>query len=532
MAEKADIIIENAKVFTSNDVMPHAEAVAVKGNHIIYVGLNKGVNEFKGENTRIINGQGRTLTAGFIDSHFHLLWGAIWAGSAQLYDVKKLNDVKTALTEFAAQNKTSAWVDGRGIKYGIVETRQQLDAMISDRPVYINAYDGHTSWANTKALEMAGILQPGVDASGVGVIVRDENGLATGELRETAMHLVADLIPEPSDARKRELLKMVIARINATGVTSVHNMNGDMQELMTYAALEDAGEMTLRVYVPYHIKPETTEDMLSEAAEMAKIQGEFARGGAAKFFMDGVWESYTALTIEPYADDANAKPEGLFSAEHFNHMAAACDKLGLQMFVHCCGDGAVRRTLNGYESVQKSNGRRDSRHRVEHIEVIHPDDLPRFKELGVIASMQTGHSPLALGDGDVWPDRVGKQRWGKSFAWRDVKNAGAHLALGSDWTVATYDPMHHMHAALNRQKWDANDPDQRLTLEEVILGYTRDAAYAEFKENEKGQVREGFLADLVLFSQDLFELKSENILNARATMTLVNGKVVFETQVQ
>jgi hypothetical protein len=532
MSIKADIVIENAKVFTSNEAMPHAEAVAVKGNRIIYVGANEGVNEFKDEKTRVIDGQGRTLTAGFIDSHFHLLWGAIWAGSAQLYDVKDLNDVRTTLTEFASQNKTSTWVDGRGIKYGIVSTRQQLDAIISDRPVYINAYDGHTSWANTKALEMAGILQPGVDAPGVGVIVRDENGLATGELRETAMHLVADLIPEPSDARKRELLKMVIARINATGVTSVHNMNGDMQELMTYAALEDAGEMTLRVYVPFHIKPETMDVDLYEAVEMAQVQGEFVRGGAAKFFMDGVWESYTALAIEPYADDPDARPDGLFSAEHFNHMAAACDKLGLQIFVHCCGDGAVRRTLNGYEAVIGSNGRRDSRHRVEHIEVIHPDDLPRFKELGVIASMQTGHSPLALGDGDVWPDRVGKQRWGKSFAWRDVKNAGAHLALGSDWTVATFDPMLHLHAALNRQKWDAHDPDQRLTLEEVILGYTRDAAYAEFKENEKGQVREGTLADLVLFSHDLLALEPEDILAANAVMTIVDGKVVFETQVK
>jgi predicted amidohydrolase YtcJ len=532
MTIKADIVIENAKVFTSNADNPRAEAVAVKGCHIVYVGSNKGAQAFKGESTRVINGQGHTLTAGFIDSHFHLLWGALWAGSAQLYNAKDLNDIKTILTEFAAQNQTAEWVDGRGIKYGIVDTRQQLDEMISDRPVYINAYDGHTSWANTKALEMAGILQPGVEAEGVGVIVRDGNGLATGELRETAMRLVADLIPEPGEARKRELLKMVITRINATGVTSVHNMNGDMQELMTFAALEDAGEMTLRVYVPYHIKPETTEEMLNEAAGMAKVQGEYVRGGAAKFFMDGVWESYTALNLEPYADNPDAKPEGIFSAEHFERMATACDTLGLQIFVHCCGDGAVRRTLDGYEAVQRSNGRRDSRHRVEHIEVIHPDDLPRFKELGVIASMQTGHSPLSTDDGDVWLERVGKQRWGKSFAWRDVKNAGAHLALGSDWTVAPFDPMVHIHAALNRKLWNEGDPDQRLTLEEAILGYTRDAAYAEFKEHEKGKVKEGYLADLVLFSHDLFSVQPEHILTAKPILTLVDGKVVFETQVQ
>lgn len=528
MAVRAEIVIENAKVFTASADMPRAEAVAVTGGRIIHVGTNDSVKAFKGPATRVIDGRGRTLTAGFIDAHFHLLWGAVWAGSAQLYEAKDLNDVKNILTDFSAQNKTSAWVDGRGIKYGIVSTREELDRILPDRPMYINAYDGHTSWANTKALEMAGILQPGLEAKGVGVIVRDGNGIATGELRETAMHLVADLIPEAGEARKRELLKLVIARINASGVTSVHNMNGDMQELMTYAALEDAGEMTLRVYVPYHIKPETSEQDLQEAAEMSKVQGEYARGGAAKFFMDGVWESYTALNLEPYADNPDAKPQGIFSAEHFTRMASLCDNMGLQIFVHCCGDGAVRRTLDGYEAVQRSNGRRDSRHRVEHIEVIHPDDLPRFKQLGVIASMQSGHAPLNAEDGDVWLDRVGRQRWGKSFAWRDIKNAGAHLALGSDWTVAPFDPMIHMHAALNRRKWDANDPDQRLTLEEVILGYTRDAAYAEFKENEKGQVREGYLADLVLFSHDLFALKPEEISTAKVTMTMVDGKIVFE----
>ncbi len=528
MPSKADFVITNAKVFTSDEGHPQAEAVAVKGNRITYVGTNVGANEFQDKSTRVIDAKGCTVTPGFIDSHFHLLWGSIWMGSAQLYEAKTMDDVKESLQAFAAQNKTNEWVDGRGIKYGIIPSRKELDEIVSGHPVYINAYDGHTSWANTKALEMAGILQPGIDAPGVGVIVRDENGLATGELRETAMSMVADLIPEPSDSRKRELLKMTIQRINATGVTSIHNMNGEMQELTTYAALEDAGEMTLRVYVPYWIKPDTTEEMLSEAAEMAKIQGEYARGGAAKFFMDGVWESYTALTLEPYADNPDAKADGIYSTEHFTRMASLCDKMGLQIFVHCCGDGAVRRVLDGYEAIQKLNGKRDSRHRVEHIEVIHPDDLPRFKQLGVIASMQTSHAPFSISEGDVWPARVGKKRWNKSFAWRDIKNAGAHLALGSDWTVAPFDPMINMHVAMNREKWSPTDPDQRLTLEECILGYTHDAAYAEFMENEKGQIKEGYLADLVLFTHDLFALKSEDIMTAKAVMTMVDGKVVFE----
>jgi predicted amidohydrolase YtcJ len=528
MTDTANLIINNARVFTSDANNPTVEAVAVRGNHIVYVGSNSGAEAWRGANTRIIDGQGQTLTAGFIDSHFHLLWGSIWLGSAQLQSVRNLEDLKQVLRSFASENKTNAWLVGRGIKYNIVFNRQQLDAISADRPIYVGAYDGHTAWANTRALEMAGVMKPVKDFSKEDYLVRDESGLPTGELRERAMSIVHDLIPLPDANRKRELLKMGIKQINATGVTSVHNMNGDMEELMFYAAMEDAGEMTLRVYTPYWVKPETKEEDLKEAVEMAKVQGEYARGGAVKFFMDGVWESYTALTLEPYADNPDAKPEGLHSLERFTNMAAASDKLGLQIFVHCCGDGAVRRVLDGYEALQKINGKRDSRHRVEHIEVIHPDDMPRFKQLGVIASMQTSHAPFSIQEGDVWPTRVGEKRWPYSFAWRDIKNAGATMAFGSDWTVAPYDPMINMHVAFNREKWSPDDPDQRLTLEEVILGYTRDAAYAEFKENEKGQVKEGYLADLVLFSHDLFSLPVEKIMEAKAVMTIVNGRVVFE----
>lgn len=527
MTTKADILITNAKVFTSDKDNLWAEAVAIKGNRIVFTGKAGDATSYIDSGTKVIDGQGRTLTAGFIDSHFHLLWGAISMGGAQLYNAENLEDVKNILQTFEKENKTNAWVDGRGIKYNIINSRKELDEIISDKPVYINAYDGHTSWANTKALEMAGILNSG-EAPGNGVIVRDENGIATGELRETAMGLVDDLIPEPSDERKRELLLRTIKDINAKGVTSVHNMNGDMQELSVYAALEDANEMTLRVYVPYHILPETTEEMLSEAAEMAKVQGEFARGGAAKFFMDGVWESYTALNLEPYADNPDAKPDGIYSLEHFTRMAKLCDQMGLQIFVHCCGDAAVRRTLDGYESIQKSNGKRDSRHRIEHIEVIHPNDIPRFKQLGVLPSMQTSHAPFNIGEGDVWPTRVGKQRWHLSFAWRDIKNAGNDIAFGSDWPVAPYDVMINLHVGMNREKWSANDPDQTLTLEECILGYTRDAAYAEFKENEKGQIKVGYLADLVLFSHDLFALDKKDILQAKPILTIVDGKIAFE----
>lgn len=525
----ADVIITNAKVFTSDESNLYAEAVAVKGNRIVYVGTNQGSLGFKSQSTRVIDGQGHTLTPGFIDTHVHLLWGSIWMGNAQLQQVRTKKDLKQGLLEFAEANKTNAWVVGRGIKYGIVSTRQELDEIIADRPVYIGAFDGHTGWASTKALEMAGILNEDGREMVNGIIVRAENGIATGELREAdAMDAVLSLVPLPDSNRKRELLKLAIQKFNATGITSVHNMNGDMEELMAYAALEDVGEMNLRVYVPYHVKPETTEEMLVEAAEMAKVRMDYVRGGAAKFFMDGVWESYTAFNIDPYADAPDVKVEPIFSLDHFTRMAALCDRMGLQIAVHCCGDGAVRQALDGYEAIQKINGKRDSRHRVEHIEVCQPDDMPRFQELGVIASMQTSHAPFSLEDDMVWTKRTGPQRWPYSFAWRNLKNAGARLSLGSDWTVAPFDPLVNIYVALNRKKWSSEDPDQRLTLEECILGYTRDAAYTEFMENEKGQIKEGFLADLVLFSEDLFALPPEEIRAARPVMTMMDGRIVFE----
>jgi predicted amidohydrolase YtcJ len=286
--------------------------------------------------------------------------------------------------------------------------------------------------------------------------------------------------------------------------------------------------MNLRVYVPYHVKPKTTEEMLSEAREMASVQMDYVRGGAVKFFMDGVWESYTAFNVDPYADQPDVTVAPIFSLEHFTRMASLCDKLGLQVAVHCCGDAAVRQALDGYQAIQQMNGKRDSRHRVEHIEVCQPEDMPRFKELGVIASMQASHAPLSREADLVWTQRTGPQRWPIAFPWRALKNAGAHLSLGSDWTVAPFDPMINIYVALNRKKYAPSDPDQRLTLEECILGYTRDAAYVEFMENEKGQLKEGYLADLVLFSHDLFEMNPEEIRTAKAVITMIDGRIVHE----
>ena len=530
MPQPADFIIENARVWTGDPKNPSAEAVAVRGRRIAYVGTTADTRGWRGTTTRMIDAQGCTLTPGFVDSHLHLLYGSLNLSRAQLYGLRTTQAVIGVLKTFAAEHPDVAWVQGRGAAYDVIGGRADLDAAVPDRPVLVIAYDGHTGWANTRALELAGILHGGEVRGPNSVIVRDEHGVATGELRESgAIDILEDLIADPTLAEKRRWLSEGVRALNRAGVTAVHNMNGDLAELELYRAAERDEELSLRVYVPFHVEPHTAFEALPEAAEMARING-LARGGAAKFFMDGVLESWTALMVDPYADNHESRGDALFSLEHFVRMAGECDRMGLQIAVHCCGDGAVRRTLDGYERIMSHNAPRERRHRIEHIEVIHPDDLPRFKQLGVLGSVQPLHAPTP-GDGDVWMSRAGKDRWGLSFAWRTLQQAGVRLALGSDWPVADYNPMPGIAAGLTRKPWQAGDPDQRLTLDELLIGYTRDAAYTEFREDERGQIKLGYLADLVLLDGDLTRTAAEEpaaVAKLKPHLTVVDGVIAHQ----
>jgi predicted amidohydrolase YtcJ len=288
--------------------------------------------------------------------------------------------------------------------------------------------------------------------------------------------------------------------------------------------------MSLRLYVPYNVTPDMPLETLQEAAAWRqRYQSSHLRTGAIKCFMDGVLESYTALLVEDYAGAPGNRGSALFSAEQFNLVAVEADRLGLQIAVHCCGDGAVKRTLDGFAHARQQNAPRDSRHRIEHIELIDPPDLPRFADLGVIASMQPLHAPLTVESGDVWPSRAGPERWGHSFAWQTLREAGAHLAFGSDWPVVSLDPLLGFFAACNRQPWQPGDPEQRQSLAQVIRGYTCDAAFVEFQENEKGRIRTGMLADLVLLSADLFATPAEEIATVRPVLTVCDGQIVFQS---
>src|SRR5262245_10022816 len=416
MTHPADLLILNARAITLDPAQPQAEALAVSGDRIAFVGSAADAVGLRGPRTRVIDAAGRTLIPGIIDSHYHLLWGALKLDDIRFEGVGSYAEMTTVVHAYAAAHPDKPWLVGYGLGYDMLPghaalTRQHLDAIIADRPLIVVAFDLHTAWANTRALQLANLLHGGVCEPGNAIVMAGD-GTASGELREPgAYNQVMGLVPQPDDVQSRKLLHKGLAQAAAYGITSIHNMDGDAQQMARYAELEDRGELTLRVSIPYLATPATPPEALAEAVAMRDAQTELVRSNRVKFFMDGVVESYTALMLDDYADSPGNCGTSIFTAEQFTRMATEADRLGLAIAVHAIGDGAVRRTLDGFAHARRLNGRRDSRHRIEHIEVLHPDDLPRFRELGVIASMQPLHAAISS-PGQVWAQRVGEERWG------------------------------------------------------------------------------------------------------------------------
>ncbi|MCA0454724.1 MAG: amidohydrolase [Chloroflexi bacterium] len=552
MTQSADLLITNAHVFTADAARPFVEAVAVSGNRIVLVGSAAEAQAWRGSGTRVVDGQGATLMPGIIDSHYHLHLGSMGLAHIQLDKVESLGELTEVIRRYAHAHPDEPYITGAQLRYEVMPagqplTRQHLDAIVSDRSLTIMAYDYHTAWANTRALEVAGKLRDITNRPG-SAIVTDADGVATGELIEplayaavlghfeawdaTVKSFLPDEFGKPTygSARDQRWIREGLKLTARHGITSIHNMDGNAAQAAFYAGLEAAGELTTRISIPYSVVPTTRESDLDEAVEMTRLhQGDKLRAGRAKFFMDGVIESWTAFLLNDYADRPSSKGEALYSAEHFNRMAAACDARGLQITVHAVGDAAVRRTLDGYAHARQVNGVRDSRHRVEHIELVHPADIPRFAKLGVIASFQPLHCILDYPQTpEFFPERVGRDAWHRSFAWQYLRGGGARVAFGSDWPVVTQDAMLGIHNALNRQAWGADQPDHRQSLSDTLLSYTRDGAYTEFQEHQKGQLKVGYLADMVLLSADLFQTADASIKEVHPVMTICDGQVVYE----
>ncbi|MER9753720.1 amidohydrolase [Mesorhizobium sp. M0166] len=553
MSSNADLIVTNARVLTMDEGNPTAEAVAIKDGNILAVGDRRTIEALKGPATKIIDAQGGSVVPGFIEAHMHLFGGAAELDNLHLQGVHGFDALSDAIRAYAAARPNAKLLLGAGVDYTILSkeepvTRHHLDRIIADRPFAMSASDHHTMWANTKALELAGILH-GKRLGPGNEIVMGTDGLAAGELREgEAFGPILELSgqnrvrlglatggepdPYPSAAEvaaDRDLLHRGLEWCARHGITSIQNMDGNLYQLELLAGLEREGRLLCRTKIPFHFKNFMTLDMLEKASRMASAyRSEWLSSGMVKMFYDGVLEGWTAVMVDHYADRPGWRGEPLFTPEHLAEVAVEADRRGLQIAVHSIGDGAVRAVLDGYEAAQRKNGRRDSRHRVEHIEVTTAADVPRFAELGAIASMQPPHPPGAM-DFPLEPtlSRIGRERWPLSYAWRTLKKAGAHVVFASDWPVSRVDPILGIQAAVLRKPWAEGDPDQSFSLLEALAGYTVEGAYAEFMEHRKGRLKPGYLADLVVLSADIEATEPGLLHKVHPVSTICGGKITY-----
>jgi predicted amidohydrolase YtcJ len=553
MSSTADLIVINGRVLTMDNGNPTAEAVAIKDGAILAIGDRRSVEALKGSTTKVVDARGASVVPGFIEAHMHLFSGAAELAHLQLAGVGGFEALQQAIRTYASTRPDAKMLVGQGVGYTVLGaervTRHHLDAILPDRPFCMAAPDHHTMWANTRALEMAGILHGRALGPGNEIVI-GADGLAEGELREgeafgpvlnlagegrVRLGLATGGEPDPIStaverAADRDIMRRGLEWCARHGITSIQNMDGNLYQLELLAEIEAEQGLPCRVQIPFHYKNFMTLDMLDKASTMAeRYNGEWLSSGMVKVFYDGVLDSWTAVMVEPYADRPDWVGEPLFSADHFAQVAVEADRRGLQIAVHSIGDGAVRAVLDGYEAAQKANGRRDSRHRVEHIEVVTAADVPRFLELGVIASMQPPHPPGSMGlPLEPTVSRIGASRWPLSYAWRTLKNTGARVVFASDWPVSPIDPILGIQAAVLRKPWAEGDPDQSFSLHESIAGYTVEGAYAEFMEHRKGRLKLGYLADLVVLSTDIEKTAPEALHTVRPVTTVCGGKVTYQ----
>lgn len=534
-----DLIVINGKVYAGDGSTELAEAVAVTGNKVVRVGTNREVQRLRRAQTLVIDAKGGAVMPGFNDSHAHVISGGLSLDQISLSDAQTIDEIKDTIRVWAEAHPEREWITGRGWYYqpfnGAMPTRQLLDTLVPDRPAYLIAYDGHTGWANTKALKAAGITRA-TKSPDNGIIVKDpRTGEPTGALKEAAMALMSAAAPQPTDEDRLAAIRAAIDEAHRFGITSVQDAGGAAADLELYDRLRKSGQLTLRVYQALRADATLTEAALDE---LEQVRTRFAddpllKTGAIKLVADGVIESHTAAMLEPYAN-RRTTGDARFTQEQLNKVVAMLDKRGWQVMTHAIGDAAVRMTLDAYEFAAKANPapERGRRHRIEHIETIDPEDVPRFGRLGVIAAMQAVHATPSPTPGDVWSTNIGDERAARGWMWASMARAGGRLAFGSDWPVMTLDPLKGLHVAVTRTTQAGLPaggwiPSERLALRQAIDAYTRDGAWASFDEQRKGLIARDMLADIAILTDDIFSGPASRLTTTEVAVTIADGKVVY-----
>lgn len=530
----ADLIITNAKIWTVDKSMPSAEAVAVLGERIVAVGSNTDVDAWRGPRTHVIDAGGRSLLPGFNDAHVHFVSGGRQLVSIQLNDASSPQEFARRIGERAKVTAKGEWILGGNwdeTKWNPpnLPTKDLIDVLTPNTPVFVSRYDGHMGLANSVALRLAGITAKTPDPPG-GVIVRDAQGNPTGALKDAATDYIDKVIPPLSHDQRLKMVKRALAYAASVGVTSVQHLVASYEDIAVYTELVQRDELTTRIYAAPSI---AHVDDLAKLGIGRAFGGPYLRIGALKAFADGSLGSGTAYFYDPFLNQGNNR--GLLSDEMHpislmrdRYMKA--DAAGLQICTHAIGDEGISTILDLYADVIKAHGEADRRLRVEHAQHMAAKDFERFAQLHVIASVQPYH---AIDDGRFAESHIGHDRASRTYAFRTFLDHGVRMAFGTDWEVAPLDPLLTIYAAVTRATLDGKNPngwfpEQKLSVAEAIEAYTMGSAYAEFQEKEKGSITTGKFADMVLLSDDIFSIAPERIRDVRVLKTLVGGRLVFD----
>jgi hypothetical protein len=524
----ADLVLVGGPVWTGDETRPWATGVAIESGRILAVGEGDEIRARVGPETEVVELAGRFAMPGFIDTHTHFIDGGFRLSAVDLRDADSPEEFARRLSGYAASLEPGEWILGGDWDHerwgGQLPDRSWIDAVTPDNPVFVTRLDWHMVLANSRAMDLAGIT-PDVSAPEGGEVVRDRFGRLTGVFKDEAMPLVAAHIPIPTDAQRDSALRAAMRHAGSLGVTGVTDM-GSWSDLETYERARRAGDLSLRIYA---YVPLSTVDSLALRVESEGRGDDWLRIGGLKGFVDGSLGSGTALFDQPYTDEPDNTGLLVTPMEELRSQIWRADSAGLQVAIHAIGDRAIRLLLDEYESLQAERGQRDRRYRIEHAQHLGPSDAARFARLGIVSAMQPYH---AIDDGRWAERRIGRERASRAYAFRSLLDEGAAVVFGSDWTVAPLDPLLGLYAAVTRRTLNGANPDgwmpeQKIDVEEALTAYTTTAAWAGFMEDRTGSLATGRLADVVVLSENPFDVEPACLSDLRVDLTLVGGREVF-----
>ena len=537
--ETADLVLKDANVITVDPDRPQAEAIAIQGDLILVVGTNEEVDALVGDTTRVLSLNGATVVPGLIDAHMH--FNSLGKRTKQLFldETRTPEEAVAIVREQVEKRSAGEWVLGHGWHTvtwdgAAYPDNAALNEVAPDNPVYLVGMARHAAWVNDEALRIAGIDKDTPDPPG-GQILRDPNTREpTGILLEKARPLVANVLPKETRASKKADFELSVRTATSMGLTSVHDAGGNYDDIEIYKELLEEGKLDVRLYVMFDVPSpgSVLDEYISKPPEIGLGDNRLTLR-SLKVYADGALGARGAVLLEPYSDRPEAKGLVRNDEEALYQILSRAMKAGYQVATHAIGDGGNRALLNAVERAQAELPGRDPRHRNEHAQIISPDDIPRFAELGVIASMQPVHGTMDMG---FVESRIGPERMEGAYAWKSLLDSGATLIGSADtpaFPVLWTNPMLGIYAAVTRQDADGNPPggfypEQRLSRMEALKMYTLSAAYAAFEEDVKGTLTPGKLADITILSKDILSIPAPEILETEALMTIVGGEIVFQ----